>query len=192
MSWIRKRRKMWQDDDMTQHAQSSYRHRYYWTKLTTSLANIVSGTGTINLIAKSFGTLSGTSQVGIAVEIYHTLKVGYKWEGCSRFNFENVYDCRNEKFVPLPSIVRNISRTLNEFIGTGMVSTMTRSSHIGSTIQNELNGKIDVVSLSLASNFDAISKTAQSPVGPTTSTVLWNVLETIRQSLIQSNKLRRN
>jgi hypothetical protein len=77
----------------------------------------------------------------------------------------------------LPSIIGNISSSLNEFVGTGVVSTMTRSSQIGTTIQNKLNGKINIISLSLATNFDAIRKTTQCPMSPTTSTVLRDVLE---------------
>ena len=66
-------------------------------------------------------------------------------------------------------IVGDISGLLNEFVGRSVISSVTRSGHFGSAVQNKLNGKINVVPLPLASNFDAVSQRRKSTVGPARS-----------------------
>jgi hypothetical protein len=65
---------------------------------------------------------------------------------------------------------------LNKLVGTGVVTTVTRSGRFGTTVQNELNREVDIVSLRFASNLDTIGKTAQGTMSPAAATVLRNVL----------------
>ena len=53
---------------------------------------------------------------------------------------------------------------------------MARSGHFRTAVQDELNAEVDVVTLGITSNLDAISERGQGSVGPATSTVLRNVL----------------
>lgn len=53
---------------------------------------------------------------------------------------------------------------------------MARSSTFGAAVEDELDGKVNVVPLGFASDLDAVGKTAQGAMGPTAATVLRNVL----------------
>jgi hypothetical protein len=53
-----------------------------------------------------------------------------------------------------------------------VVAPIAGPSNARTTVQNELNRKIYVVTLGLAGNLDAIGKTAQSTMSPATATVL--------------------
>jgi hypothetical protein len=80
------------------------------------------------------------------------------------------------------SVIGDVASVLDKLIGTSVISTVARSSSLGSTVQYELDGKVDIVALSLAGNLDAIGKAAEGAMGPTRSTVLRNVLvETLGQ-----------
>jgi acylphosphatase len=57
-----------------------------------------------------------------------------------------------------------------------MGAAMARSSHLTGTIQNVLDGKINIFALSLASNLDAIGKSTDGSMSPTRTAVLRNVL----------------
>lgn len=53
---------------------------------------------------------------------------------------------------------------------------MTRASYGRATIEDKLDGQVDFIRSSIASNLDAISKTAQCTVCPARSAILRNVL----------------
>mmetsp|Transcript_77529 Transcript_77529/g.217372 ORF Transcript_77529/g.217372 Transcript_77529/m.217372 type:complete len:304 (+) Transcript_77529:69-980(+) len=68
--------------------------------------------------------------------------------------------------VRLAGVIRNISSLFNELIGRGVVSSIAGSRHFGSAVQDELNRKIDVISLALSGDFDAIPETTKGTVSP--------------------------
>ena len=54
---------------------------------------------------------------------------------------------------------------------------MATASHTPSTVENILNRQINFITHgSLSGNLNAIGKSAESAVGPTAATILWNVL----------------
>ena len=53
-------------------------------------------------------------------------------------------------------IVGDEASLLNELVGSSVVASMTRAGHFCSTIENELNGKINIIAFAIASNLDAI------------------------------------
>jgi hypothetical protein len=64
----------------------------------------------------------------------------------------------------------------------GVISAMTATRHVTTTIENVLNGQVDVVALSKTSNLDTIRETAQRSMSPATTAILRNVLiERMRQ-----------
>jgi hypothetical protein len=63
-------------------------------------------------------------------------------------------------------IIRNEPIVLNELIKPRATSTITRASNICPAIQNILNGKVDIASLGVPSNFDAVSERASRREGP--------------------------
>lgn len=71
---------------------------------------------------------------------------------------------------------------LDELISTRMVSTMTASSHFGTTVQNVLNTEVNIVALTETGNLNSVRQRAQSSMGPTGPTILRNMLvQTVRQ-----------
>ena len=71
---------------------------------------------------------------------------------------------------------------LDKLIDARMVTAIARSRHFGSTVENVLNGKVNIVALSLSSNLDAIRQTTQGTMRPTRATILRNVLiQAVRQ-----------
>ena len=56
------------------------------------------------------------------------------------------------------SLVRDEASVLNELIRSGVRSSVTRASSVCPTVQDELNGEVDVNALSLAVNLDAVGK----------------------------------
>lgn len=67
---------------------------------------------------------------------------------------------------------------------------MARSSTFGAAVEDELDGKVNVVPLGFASDLDAIGKTAQGAMGPTAATVLRNVLLFVHNTIIEIRKAR--
>lgn len=57
-----------------------------------------------------------------------------------------------------------------------MVSTIATSSNFGTAIENELNTEVNVITLAVTGNLDAIAEGAQGTMSPARSTVLRNVL----------------
>jgi hypothetical protein len=57
-----------------------------------------------------------------------------------------------------------------------MIPSTTRSSHFGTAIENELNGKVNVCAFRASGNLNAIGEGAQGPMSPTGATVLRQVL----------------
>ena len=53
---------------------------------------------------------------------------------------------------------------------------MARSCHFGTAVQDKLNAEVDVITLGIACNLDAISERGQGSVRPATSAILRNVL----------------
>jgi hypothetical protein len=78
--------------------------------------------------------------------------------------------------IGLTRIKRYVARLLDEFVDSRVRSTITAPSDMCPTIENVLNGKINVVALTETSNLDAIRETGQGAVRPAASTVLGNVL----------------
>ena len=102
----------------------------------------------------------------------------------SRVNLvtESFRTFRRASQVGIASIVGDIANVLDELVSTGVVSTMARSGIFRSTVQNELDAEVDVITLSLASNLDTVSKAGERSMCPARSTVLRNMLvETLGQ-----------
>ena len=76
----------------------------------------------------------------------------------------------------LAGVIRHISNLLYELVGRSVVTSVTGSRHIGSAVQNELNGQIDIIALPVAGDLDAIRKTTQGAMRPAGSAVLRKVL----------------
>jgi hypothetical protein len=70
------------------------------------------------------------------------------------------------------SVIRHVACLLDKLVDTRVVAPVAGSSNVSTTVQNELNRKINVVALGLAGNLNTIGKTAQSTMGPATATVL--------------------
>ena len=80
------------------------------------------------------------------------------------------------RHVWLASVVGNVSSVLNEFKGASVVTSVAWPGSFGTTIENELNRKIDVVTLCSTSNLDTISEGTDASMSPAWATVLRNVL----------------
>ena len=65
---------------------------------------------------------------------------------------------------------------LNEFVNTGMVPSVARSSRARSTVKNPLHREVDVAPLSATCDLDAVGQGAQGTVGPAGTAVLRDVL----------------
>mmetsp|Transcript_11745 Transcript_11745/g.24029 ORF Transcript_11745/g.24029 Transcript_11745/m.24029 type:complete len:240 (-) Transcript_11745:36-755(-) len=74
------------------------------------------------------------------------------------------------------SLVRHKARVLDELERSGVRATVTAPSHVRSAVQYELNSKIDVDSLPLPVDLDAVSERRETSVSPTRSTILRDVL----------------
>jgi len=79
-------------------------------------------------------------------------------------------------FVNLAGFIRNVTRLLDEFIDTSVGTTVATTGNLGGTVENVLDGQVDVGSYSTASDLDTIGKRGEGTVSPTTSTVLRDVL----------------
>mmetsp|Transcript_25033 Transcript_25033/g.42633 ORF Transcript_25033/g.42633 Transcript_25033/m.42633 type:complete len:223 (+) Transcript_25033:171-839(+) len=73
-------------------------------------------------------------------------------------------------------IVGDVSLLLDEFKDGGVVSSVARSCHCGSAIEDGLDRKVNVIAFGLAGNLDTVSETAQGTMSPTRSTVLRKML----------------
>jgi hypothetical protein len=73
-------------------------------------------------------------------------------------------------------IVGNVSGFLDEFINAGVVSPVTTAGSFSATIENVLDGQVDVIAGAFASDLDPIRQTRNGTMGPTTSTILGQVL----------------
>jgi hypothetical protein len=71
---------------------------------------------------------------------------------------------------------------MNKIIGPRGRATKTRPCHIGTTIQQELHGKINFIAIGIPSNLDSIGQGSERGMSPASPTVLRNVLiETVCQ-----------
>ena len=61
----------------------------------------------------------------------------------------------------------DVASVLNELIRRRVVTTMTGAGHFSATIENELDGKIDLFPFALSSNLDAISQSRNGTMRPT-------------------------
>jgi hypothetical protein len=57
-----------------------------------------------------------------------------------------------------------------------VIPTIARSSHFGTAIENELNGKVDVCAFGIAGNLNAIGEGTQGSMCPAGAAVLRQVL----------------
>ena len=65
---------------------------------------------------------------------------------------------------------------LNQLIDSSVVSSMATSCGFGSAIQHPLNGEVDIVSLSITGNFDAVGESGDGAMCPTGSAIMRDVL----------------
>jgi hypothetical protein len=58
--------------------------------------------------------------------------------------------------IRLTRIKRNITKILNQFVDTSVISTVAGSGLVGSAVEYPLDGEVNVVTLALAGDFDAV------------------------------------
>ena len=75
-------------------------------------------------------------------------------------------------------VERDISGVLDELIRCRVVTPMARTGNLGSAIENELDRKVNLFTLSLAGNLDAIGESRDGTMSPARATIL-------RQMLVQ-------
>ena len=75
-------------------------------------------------------------------------------------------------------VERDISGVLDELIRCRVVTPMARTGNLGSAIENELDRKVDLFTLSLARNLDAIGESRDGTMSPARAAIL-------RQMLVQ-------
>ena len=73
-------------------------------------------------------------------------------------------------------VERDVTSVLNELIRRRVVTTMARAGHFSAAVEDELDGKIDLLPFALTSNLDAISQSRNGTMCPARTTVLWEVL----------------
>mmetsp|Transcript_4698 Transcript_4698/g.6337 ORF Transcript_4698/g.6337 Transcript_4698/m.6337 type:complete len:307 (+) Transcript_4698:202-1122(+) len=85
--------------------------------------------------------------------------------------------------VRLARIKRNVTNALYKLIGTCTRSTVARTSNLRATVENKLNGKINLIRGSRTSrNLNTIRQSTHRTMRPATTTVLRNMLiQTFRQ-----------
>lgn len=69
---------------------------------------------------------------------------------------ETFLTLRRTSEVGLTRIKWDVSVVLNQFIDSGVVSSVTGASLACTAVEYPLNGKVDVMTLALASNFNAV------------------------------------
>ena len=75
-------------------------------------------------------------------------------------------------------VERDVSGVLDELIRCRVVTAMARTGNLGSAIENELDRKVNLFTLSLAGNLDAIGESRDGTMSPARATIL-------RQMLVQ-------
>ena len=60
----------------------------------------------------------------------------------------------------------DVASILNELIRRRVVTTMTGAGHFSATVENELDGKIDLFPFALTSNLNAISQSRNGTMRP--------------------------
>lgn len=78
--------------------------------------------------------------------------------------------------VLLAGVVWDVARFMDELVGTQSRSSVAGTSDFVTTVQNVLDGEIDINSLAVTGNLDTIGQSRQSTMGPAGATVLWDVL----------------
>ena len=73
-------------------------------------------------------------------------------------------------------VERDVTSVLNELIRRRVVTTMARAGHFSAAVEDELNGKIDLLPFALTSDLDAISQSRNGTMCPARTTVLREVL----------------
>ena len=61
---------------------------------------------------------------------------------------------------------------LHKFIDTRSTPTMARSGDIGTTVEHELDRRVDIGGQGTSGNFDSIGQRRERPMGETRSTIL--------------------
>ena len=86
-------------------------------------------------------------------------------------------------------VERDVASILNELIRRRVVTTMTGAGHFSATIENELDGKIDLFPFALTSNLDAISQSRDGAMGPAATTILWTAIAMLKTRIVVMGKV---
>jgi hypothetical protein len=73
-------------------------------------------------------------------------------------------------------IIRNITVVVNELVSSSGITTIARTSSVGTTVQDILDRKVDINTSSFTSDLNTISEGRHSTVSPARTAVLRNVL----------------